>query len=243
MRIRVALVFTALLALTASRALAAPGGDAPASVSSLAASLVALINQVGGDDAFSTADLSQPLASPSGSNASQHYGPFPSGSPDSGTCGYDWAQDTFDRHFTVRNNGDGTFTVVEQFKNGNFLTNPGLSPGACDISDGTPPGTITAGKTGAMHGYEIITVTGTQTSTAPGCAPGSPPADCTTSGFLTSHFTGASTVGAFFFHYSAGDQSLVFHEWKNASCDRGGNHGDIASASPAVAPSSVNVCP
>jgi len=36
-------------------------------------------------------------------------------------------------------------------------------------------------------------------------------------------------VTTFFFHYSAGDQSLVEHEWKNASSDRGGNHGDIRS--------------
>jgi len=36
-------------------------------------------------------------------------------------------------------------------------------------------------------------------------------------------------VTTFFFHYSAGDQMLVEHEWKNASPDRGGNHGDIRS--------------
>jgi hypothetical protein len=34
----------------------------------------------------------------------------------------------------------------------------------------------------------------------------------------------------FFFHYSAGDQNLLEHEWKNASADRGGNHGDIRSS-------------
>jgi hypothetical protein len=33
-----------------------------------------------------------------------------------------------------------------------------------------------------------------------------------------------------FFHYSAGDQNLLEHEWKNASADRGGNHGDIRSS-------------
>jgi hypothetical protein len=35
-------------------------------------------------------------------------------------------------------------------------------------------------------------------------------------------------VTTFFDHYSAGDQNLAVHEWKNATCDRGGNHGDIA---------------
>ena len=37
--------------------------------------------------------------------------------------------DTFDRHFTVKANGDGTFTVVEQFKNGSFVTELSTSPG------------------------------------------------------------------------------------------------------------------
>ena len=37
------------------------------------------------------------------------------------------------------------------------------------------------------------------------------------------------TVTTFFDHYAAGDQNLLYHEWKNASEDRGGNGGDIAS--------------
>jgi len=53
---------------------------------------------------------------------------------------------------------------------------------------------------------------------------------CTTTAFIQSNITGALfTVSTFFFHYSAGDQMLAVREWKNASCDRGGNSGDIAS--------------
>jgi hypothetical protein len=37
------------------------------------------------------------------------------------------------------------------------------------------------------------------------------------------------SVTTFSFHYSAGDQGLVEHEWDNAWADRGGNHGDIRS--------------
>jgi len=37
-------------------------------------------------------------------------------------------------------------------------------------------------------------------------------------------------VTTYFFHYSAGDQSLAYHEWKKASDDRGGDHGDIANS-------------
>jgi hypothetical protein len=178
-----------------------------------------------GDDAFSTMSLSP--VDPSG-NRTQHYGPYTTTSPDSGTCGNDWAEDTFDRDFTVRDS-----TVVEQFKNGSFVTNGGASPGACDLSDGYGPGTVVAGHTGSMHGYFIVSNVGMQTSTSPFCdAVAMTNADCTTATFINSHFTpcypATCTVTTFFDHYSAGDQGLAVHEWKNASCDRGGNHGDIA---------------
>jgi hypothetical protein len=196
----------------------------------------ALLALITNDDVFSTTDLTTVL-DPAGTNATQHYGPYPtSASPDSGTCGNTWAEDSFDRFFTVRPNGDGTFTVVEQFKNGSFITNAGASPGACDTTDGSPPGTIDADKTGSMHGYFLLpTVTGPQTSTDQSCVAEMPSLPCTTAGFVNSHFPCAypsapCDVPTFFFHYSAGDQMLVEHEWKNASPDRGRNNGDIASA-------------
>ena len=219
-------VLTVALAAPAGVAYAAPdpGGTAGGGVIN---PLVLTVLNTLGDDTFAQANLTTAMG---GANATQHYGPYNSTSPDSSTCGNDWAQDTFDRHFTVRYNGGSTYTVVEQFKDGNFTTTAGPSPGACDTTDGTPPGTITAGKTGAMHGYEIITVTGSQSSPDASCIAGMPSAPCTTAGFIASHFAGASTVGTFFFHYSAGDQGLIYHEWKNASEDRGGNHGDISDA-------------
>ncbi len=162
---------------------------------------------------------------------------------DSGTCGPTWATDTFDRHFTVKTNQDGSIVVVEQFKNGSFATtmvpptNP--SPGACDTTDGSPPGTVNAGVSGSMQGYFIIPLPpgAVQTSYDPHCdAVGMSNTGCTTATFVDTHFTPCyaivvptCTVTTFFFHYSAGDQSLVEHEWKNASSDRGGNHGDIRS--------------
>jgi hypothetical protein len=190
---------------------------------------------IGNDDVFATSDLTL-LLNPAGANATQHYGPYASDSTDSGTCGInDWANDTFDRHFTVRQR-DGTFTVVEQFKNGSFETNATASPGSCDFNDGSPPGTVNSGITGSMHGYFIIPLpAGTaQTSSDPSCVVGGgPSAPCTTAEFINSHFTPCydftCPVTTFFFHYSAGDQGLVEHEWKNASADRGGNHGDIRS--------------
>jgi hypothetical protein len=195
----------------------------------------ALLALIGDDDAFATADLSVTLASSSAS-ATQHYGPYPSDSPDSGTCGNLWATDFFDRHFTVRQDNDGTFTVVQQFKRGTFVTDTGPSPGSCQLDDGSPPGTVDAGVTGSMHGYFIIPLPpGTmQTSDDPSCVVPPMTGPCTTTTFINSHFSPACYpitcfVTTFAFHYSAGDQGLVEHEWKNASDDRGGNHGDIRS--------------
>lgn len=216
-----------ILLLLVSSAVAGPDG----SVSGLVDP--SLLVQSPADDLFATADLAA-LLDPS-QNATQHYGPYPSTSLDSGTCGNDWATDTFDRHFTVKRNPDGTFLVVQQFKTGSFITMAGPSPGSCDPNDGSPPGMVLSGVNGSMHGYFIIPLpAGTmQTSMDPSCVAGDPTAACTTTGFIDSHFTPCyqvtCPVTTFFFHYSAGDQMLVEHEWKNASADRGGNHGDIRS--------------
>src|SRR5438876_1074338 len=79
-----------------------------------------------------------------------HFGPYPSTTGDSGTCGPDWATDTVNRFFMIRQVAPMTFSVVQKFKGGTFITpgsppfgpDPSMrSPGACDSSDGTPPGT------------------------------------------------------------------------------------------------------
>jgi hypothetical protein len=198
-------------------------------------SLITLINTTG-DDAFATTDLTT-LLDPTG-NGTQHYGPYPSGSTDSGTCGPDWANDTFDRHFTVRKNPNNTFLVVEQFKDGSFVTPASdsppvnFSPGACQ--NGPPAGVVNAGVTGNLDGYFLIPGVTIQTSTSPYCnATAMTNTNCDTTTFVNTHFAPCypttCSVTTFFFHYSAGDQMLVQHEWKNASTDRGGNHGDIRS--------------
>src|SRR5438132_10524588 len=95
---------------------------------------------------------------------------------------------------------------------------------------------IDAPKTGSMHGYFIITNVGAQTSMSPYCDATTPTnTDCTTATFINTHFTpcyagtfvSPCTVSTFFDHYVAPDQGLIYHEWKNASPDRGGNSGDI----------------
>ena len=90
------------------------------------------------------------------------YGPFDSGSTDSGTCGNDWANDTFNRYFKVFNtkNADGTYTVTEDFREGSFVTIAGPSPQACD-HDSPTGGNVAAGVTGKVSGkFNIIVYSG-----------------------------------------------------------------------------------
>lgn len=151
----------------------------------------------------------------------QMYGPFASTSPDSGTCGNNWANDTFNRTFKVdtRPNADGNYSVVESFKKGTFVTIAGASPGACDTN---PGGTVGDGVTGKMHGSFIIIVkNGTYNPNAV--------CDATTCGttadFVKTVFGAGATydIPTFLVHYNAKNHG----DWKNASADRGGNHGDI----------------
>jgi len=161
------------------------------------------------------------------------FGPFPSGSPDSGTCGPDWATDTFNRSFTVSPNADGSFAVREDFTKGKFTTFGPTSPGACE--GGTHHGKlIRVGVTGRFHGFLLGTVTG-GTFNENGCSSGG----CdSTAGFIHHVFGSAAMYScisgpgtcSFFFTYHASDQDLLFHHWINASVDLGGNRGDIASS-------------
>ncbi len=152
-----------------------------------------------------------------------HYGPFAGATPDSGTCGNNWANDTFDRFFSVNTtpNPDGTYNVTEEFKNGTFVTVAGKSPGACE--NGPDNGnTVGDGVTGTMHGtFNIVVSNGTY----------DPNAVCTqstcgtTASFIQTVFGASATydVPTFNFHYNADNNG----DWKNASSDRGGNTGDI----------------
>src|SRR6476469_9253766 len=91
-------------------------------------------------------------------DGTRHYGPIASTSPDSGTCGNDWANDTFDRDLTVSK--DGT-SVTEEFKKGTFVTTAGPSPGAC-LSGQNNGHLVTAGVTGKLEGsFTIVVSNGT----------------------------------------------------------------------------------
>jgi len=150
-----------------------------------------------------------------------HFGPFASTSPDSGTCGNFWANDAFERSFRVdtRPNADGTYDVVEEFKDGSFVTVAGPSPGGCDTN---PGGTVAAGISGKMHGSFSIVVSGgvfDPNATCEGVTCG------TTALFVATVFGAAATftIPTFLVEYNARSAG----HWKNASANRGGNEGDI----------------
>jgi hypothetical protein len=189
--------------------------------------------------AAALASVSAGAASPEGTT---HFGPFPSTSEDHGSCGAVWANDTFDRWFTVQDNQDGTFDVREQFKRGAFETTGPVSPGACD-NTGTPHGTVLLpGVQGTFNGYLRGTVT-SSTFDPNGC---NTAGTCSTvDGFLLAVFgvegpaTFTCNLGyagcSFAFEYAAGDQGLLFHHWQDSSGD-GPNQpdetfrGDIATS-------------
>ncbi|GAC1389833.1 MAG: hypothetical protein NVS4B11_24720 [Ktedonobacteraceae bacterium] len=166
-----------------------------------------------------------------GGDKTYRFGPIHSTSPDSGTCGNNWANDTFDRVFIVHSSNPNTF--VELFQNGAIVTLAGQSPAACQILP--PPmgngNTVGAGVTGNFHGeFGVVTVTGGTFN---------PKAKCTqttcsnTTAFCTTVYgpTAMCSVDSFEFNYYTHENG----SWHNASADEGPNSGDITgTANPNV---------
>jgi hypothetical protein len=152
-----------------------------------------------------------------------HYGPIhTTNDPDSGTCGNNWATDSFNRFFTI--SAKNVNTVVENFNNGHFVTVAGQSPGACQIMP-APTGNgnmVGDGVTGTFHGHEVIVVTGGTFNPRAKCRQ----SNCnTTAGFIATVYGSSATfnVTSFDFDYSTPENG----GWHNASADQGGNRGDI----------------
>jgi hypothetical protein len=158
---------------------------------------------------------------------SVHFGPINSGSGDSGTCGPDWANDTYMRVFDAATTRTGaTYTVTETFIAGRFVTVAGPSPDACDPT-GTPGSTIAAGVTGSFNGNFLIVVSNGTFDPNATCDSG-----CgTTAAFVATVYGTAATydITSFGFTYHANGPDLLQREWHNASADQGGNSGDIRS--------------
>ena len=177
-------------------------------------------------------------ANSNANGGTDHFGPFASSTTDNG-CSGPWATDTANRFFTVHDNGDGTFSVREEYKDGTFVTTGPLSPGNNCPNDPHHGTVVNPGIIGNFQGF----ITGTVTSTTydpNGCSTSG--ADCTTTnGFLTAVFgaQGPATFTCnlgyagcdFNFEYSSNDQSLQYHHWQDKADNHGGEQfiGDIAN--------------
>lgn len=178
--------------------------------------------------------------STSSNGNTQHFGPFDSTSVDNGSCSQPWAVDTDQRDFMVADNGDGTFSVREEYKNGSFVTTGPVSPGACETSQnhGTM---VLPGINGTFNGYLEGTVSGGTYNPA-GCDLVG--AVCsTTTGFVLAVFGPGATFTclqgyagcSFKFEYAAGDQGLLYHHWEDKSSSKDPSmpevfKGDIANS-------------
>jgi hypothetical protein len=157
-----------------------------------------------------------------------HFGPFSSTTIDGGSCGVDWANDVVNREFTVHDNGDGTFKVTEQFKDGTFTTMGTTSPGKCETTP-NHGSTVATGIVGNFQGSLSGSVT-SSTYNPNACTQ----ATCnSTQGFLTTVLgPGASLSGVTFnFEYNSNDKSLKYHHWQDKSDNTGADkfEGDIAN--------------
>jgi hypothetical protein len=163
---------------------------------------------------------------------------------DNGSCGATWATLLETRTYSVKDNGNGTFTLRRTDK-GTFTTIAGQSPGACET--GSNHGhLIRAGVTGRFVGYLLGTVTATAFNPKATC---SDVDFCATrEGFLQTYFTGAtyscdqnSADCKFNFNYTASNKGanqtpkLIYRHWQDRGKGAGTLlhevfHGDIANS-------------
>lgn len=147
-------------------------------------------------------------------------------SPDSGTCGNDWANDTIKRVYTVKKSADGSYRLLA-FDRGVFTTVAGQSPGACDQNDPHHGATVTAGITGRMGGFVAEKITGGTFNAHATCA------GCTRDAFVAAFFGASAQQHAdkFLYVYMSKSPALTKHLWVNhGNATESRNRGDIATA-------------
>jgi hypothetical protein len=111
-------------------------------------------------------------------------------SPDNGSCGQQWATDTINRTYSVKDKGNGTFTLRRQDR-GTFLTTGPVSPGKCNPK-GKHGTVVGPGYTGKLTGYLVGTVKASSFNPNATCA-----APCFTDAFLASFFSPGAEFSCF----------------------------------------------
>lgn len=157
----------------------------------------------------------EPVVQP---NKTYHIEVHTTNNPDSGTCGNNWALDSFDRTFTVKSSDPNT--IQESFDNAKFVTVAGQSPDSCQLGN---THTVGLGIHGSFTGEETVVVTGGTFNPKAQCSKTTP---CNSTTAFVQLFYGAHatwTSPSFEFNYDAEESG----HWQNASADEGGNTGDI----------------
>ena len=91
---------------------------------------------------------------------------------DIGTCNNVWAEDSFNKTYTITNVTGNTYNVHVEYTDGTFVTKAGYSPGACEVTGGNGPGngnTVGDGIPGTFTQSYDRTVTGTPSGNS--CTP------------------------------------------------------------------------
>ena len=171
--------------------------------------------------------------------------PYTATTPDSGSCGQNWAIDLYTRSFVVfPKASDGTTKVVEHFNNAKFITlgdgdtGSAESPGACD-PDGNTDHMLRAGISGTFSGtFTIIVNPGFTYDPGNGCgsnegASGAAVDDgCNDATWVEMAFPGATfntdtNTTAYSLTYLASGAGLIGNTWTDSSA---GDSGDIHSS-------------
>ena len=111
-------------------------------------------------------------------------------SPDNGSCSQPWATDTIHRTYSVKDNGDGTFTLRRSDR-GTFVTTGPVSPGKCDTT-GKHGSVVGPGYTGKLTGYLVGTVKASSFNPKATCV-----AACFTDVFITTFFSADAQFSCF----------------------------------------------
>jgi len=202
-----------------------------------------LIALVAGALALAAAGLADPGNGKKGKDGHAKF-TFAMTTTDGGSCpGTTWANDTETRKYSVKDNGDGTFTLRRSEK-GTFVTLAGQSPGACETT-GKHGAMVLAGVQGKFRGYLVGTVTAASFNPNAVCAPG---ADCSSrTGFIATYFAAGATYSCdqgadckFNYNYTAsakpaGQKKLLLRHWQDKGKGAGTLlkeefHGDIATS-------------
>jgi hypothetical protein len=169
--------------------------------------------------------------------------PYTATTPDSGSCGQNWAIDLYTREFVISPKAsDGTTKVVEHFNNAKFITlgdgdtGSAQSPGACD-TDSNPDHMLKAGVSGTFSGTFTITVAagftydpGNGCGSSEGASGAAVDTGCDDARWVAMAFQNAvlnsanANTTAYSLTYKASGSGLLGKTWTDANT---GDSGDI----------------